>query len=182
MIFFEVWKGDCNFYFVLVFPKFLYLTVICTPFINFLPLGHCYVCWQVNVYWTDNMLSDMTICFLLMLMCFCYGNHKLINEVQVNEHCGRWQFVSRSILYEVCDLLNKDRIWSLSFSFFLSFVDKSFQSWNNSSMELLPLWSLSYGSWIYNYMCNQCLSQLTLLVRILLRRGVLDTTLCDKVC
>jgi hypothetical protein len=34
----------------------------------------------------------------------------------------------------------------------------------------------------YNYLCNQCLSPLTLWVRILLRRGVLDTTLCDKVC
>jgi hypothetical protein len=39
-----------------------------------------------------------------------------------------------------------------------------------------------YGSWIYNYLCNQCLSQLTLWVRIPLRRSVLDTTLCDKVC
>jgi hypothetical protein len=27
-------------------------------------------------------------------------------------------------------------------------------------------WSWSYGSWIYNYMCNQCLSPLTLWVRI----------------
>jgi hypothetical protein len=42
------------------------------------------------------------------------------------------------------------------------------------------LWSWSYGSWIYNYLCNQCLSPLTLWVWILLRRGVLDTTLCDK--
>ena len=33
---------------------------------------------------------------------------------------------------------------------------------------------------INNYLCNQCLSPLTLWVRILLRRGVLDTTLCDK--
>ena len=40
----------------------------------------------------------------------------------------------------------------------------------------------SYGSWIYNYLCNQCLSTLTLWVWILLRRGVLDTPLCDKVC
>ena len=40
-------------------------------------------------------------------------------------------------------------------------------------------WSWSYGSWIYNYLCNQCLM---LCVRIPLRRGVLDTTLCDKVC
>jgi len=37
-------------------------------------------------------------------------------------------------------------------------------------------------SWIYNYLCNQCLSQLTLWVWTLLRQGVLDTTLCDKVC
>jgi len=42
--------------------------------------------------------------------------------------------------------------------------------------------SLSYGSWIYNYLCNQCLSLLMLWVQILLRWGVLDTTLCDKVC
>jgi hypothetical protein len=45
-----------------------------------------------------------------------------------------------------------------------------------------PSWSWSYGSWIYNYLCNQCLSPLTLWIRIPLRRGVLNTTLCDKVC
>jgi hypothetical protein len=33
-----------------------------------------------------------------------------------------------------------------------------------------------------NYISNQCLSSLTLWVRIPLRQGVLDTTLCDKVC
>ena len=43
-------------------------------------------------------------------------------------------------------------------------------------------WSWLYGSWIYNYLCNQCLSPLTLGVRIPLGRGVLVTTLCDKVC
>ena len=41
--------------------------------------------------------------------------------------------------------------------------------------------SWSYGSWIYNYQCNQCLSPLTLWVRIPPRQGVLDTTLCDQV-
>jgi len=45
-----------------------------------------------------------------------------------------------------------------------------------------PSWPWSYGSWIYDYLCNPCLSPLTLRVRILLRRGVLDTTLCYKVC
>jgi hypothetical protein len=43
-------------------------------------------------------------------------------------------------------------------------------------------WSWLCGSWIYNYLCNQYLSPLTLWVRIRLRRGVFDTTLCDKVC
>jgi hypothetical protein len=40
-------------------------------------------------------------------------------------------------------------------------------------------WSWLYGSWIYNYLCNQWQSSLKLWVRW---RGVLDTTLCDKVC
>jgi len=35
---------------------------------------------------------------------------------------------------------------------------------------------------ITTYICNQCLSPLQLWVRILLRRSVLDTTLCDEVC
>jgi hypothetical protein len=43
-------------------------------------------------------------------------------------------------------------------------------------------WSWSYGGWIYNYLCKQCLSSLTLWVRIPLRRGLLNTTLCDYVC
>ena len=38
-----------------------------------------------------------------------------------------------------------------------------------------PLWPWSYGSWIYNYQCNQCLSPL-----ISIRARC--TQLCDKVC
>jgi hypothetical protein len=48
--------------------------------------------------------------------------------------------------------------------------------------EWRSLRSWSYGSWIYNYLCNQCLSPLTLWDRIPLRRDVLDTTICDRVC
>ena len=40
----------------------------------------------------------------------------------------------------------------------------------------------SWSCWIYNYLCNQWLSPLMLWVRIPLRRGVFDITLCDKVC
>jgi hypothetical protein len=43
------------------------------------------------------------------------------------------------------------------------------------------LWSYVYGSWIYNYLCNTCLSPLTW-VQIPFRRGAFDTTLCDEVC
>jgi len=43
-----------------------------------------------------------------------------------------------------------------------------------------PSWPWSYGSWIYNYLCNQCLSPLMLWVRISIRARL--TTVCDKVC
>jgi hypothetical protein len=49
----------------------------------------------------------------------------------------------------------------------------------NSNYEGLS-WLWSYGSWTSNYLCNQCLSLIMMWVRILLERGVLDTTLCDK--
>jgi hypothetical protein len=46
-----------------------------------------------------------------------------------------------------------------------------------------PSWSWWYVSWIYNYLlCNQCLPPIKLWVRTRSWRGVLDTTLCDKVC
>ena len=41
-------------------------------------------------------------------------------------------------------------------------------------------WPWSYGSWIYNYLCNQCLSPLILWVRISIRAR--STTSCDKIC
>ena len=37
-----------------------------------------------------------------------------------------------------------------------------------------------YGNWIYNYLCNQCLSPLMLWIQISIRSRC--TTLCDKVC
>jgi hypothetical protein len=43
-----------------------------------------------------------------------------------------------------------------------------------------PSWLWSYGSWIYNYLFNQCLSPLMLWVWISIKARC--TTLCDKVC
>jgi len=46
-----------------------------------------------------------------------------------------------------------------------------------------PSWSWSYGRWIYNYPCNQCLSPLKLWFRTpLIARWTRCTTLCYKVC
>ena len=53
--------------------------------------------------------------------------------------------------------------------------------WYTFLQEGLP-WSWSYGSWIYNYLCNQCLSPLKLWIRILFMAKCTDTTLSDKVC
>jgi hypothetical protein len=47
-------------------------------------------------------------------------------------------------------------------------------------LDILTLWQSL--CWIYNYLCNQCLSPLTLWSPIPLRHGLLDTALCDKVC
>ena len=47
-------------------------------------------------------------------------------------------------------------------------------------MPQIVLWPWLCGSWIYNYLCNQCLSQLMLWVRISIRARY--TILCDKVC
>jgi hypothetical protein len=68
----------------------------------------------------------------------------------------------------VCSIWVKENLWVLVCLFV--YISKG------------PSWSWSYGSWIYNYLCNQCLSPPTLWVRILHRWGVLDTTLCDIVC
>ena len=43
-----------------------------------------------------------------------------------------------------------------------------------------PSWPWSYGRWIYNYLCNQCISPLMLWVWISFRARC--KTLCDKVC
>jgi len=40
-----------------------------------------------------------------------------------------------------------------------------------------PSWPWFYGRWIYNYLCNRCLSPLMLWVRISIR--AMCTTFCD---
>jgi hypothetical protein len=51
-----------------------------------------------------------------------------------------------------------------------------FQNWG----VILAVIVYGTGSWIYNYLCNQCLSPLILWVRISIREWC--TTICYKVC
>ena len=70
-----------------------------------------------------------------------------------------------------CDIHGKISTYkcSLALTYFFYFV--ILLNW--------PSWPWSYGSWIYNYPCNQCISPLMLWVRFSIRSGY--TTL-DKVC
>ena len=51
---------------------------------------------------------------------------------------------------------------------------------HDRSFSMGASWPWSYGRWIYDYLCNWCLSPLMLWVRISVRAKC--TTLCDKVC
>ena len=79
-------------------------------------------------------------------------------------------------LYYVEECINKKYLLDKIMIKFFIFIHNFLIILSGSS------WSWSYGSWFYNYLCNQCLLPLTLWVLIPLSRGVLDTTLCDKVC
>ena len=53
---------------------------------------------------------------------------------------------------------------------------------SNANPYMGSSWSWSHGSWIYNYLWNQYQSPLTLWARTPLKRGAIDTTLCNKIC
>jgi hypothetical protein len=74
------------------------------------------------------------------------------------------------------------RIWSISNVFMARNTPKMFAppSPRRNFYECAPL-TWNHGSVPDKYLCNQCLSLLTLWVRTPLRRDVFDTTLYDKV-
>jgi hypothetical protein len=104
--------------------------------------------------------------------CVTYISYWVPNHEGFRSNCT-W-----SHRYDILVLLNGNTFESLlQYSWYLNWwlVDYLYSSWVAWDHWLL----LSYGSWIYNYLGNQCLSPLTLGVLTPLRRGVLDTTLCD---
>jgi hypothetical protein len=65
--------------------------------------------------------------------------------------------------------------YSRPFGSYQDFLDR----WLLLTRKQGPSWPWSYGSWIKNNLCNQCLSPLMLRVRMSIRARC--TTLCDKV-
>ena len=118
------------------------------------------------------------------IKCFCY----LISKKDLKEaHIVKFRMFERYIklLFFIqfwCFLLNVlcrvlSLVCNMSTRFPLSTPPPPLffllKSYFNGRMS-----SCSHSSWIYNYLCNQCLSPLTLWVWIPPRQGVLDITFC----
>jgi hypothetical protein len=102
------------------------------------------------------------------------------NKNKIVKSVGMW----KSLVKITSNVMFDEGRWRAKIIFRLFII----QPLKNMGVTILLKWASglsrlwSYGSWMYNYLSNKCLSPLALWVRILLRRGVLDTTLCDKVC
>ena len=96
--------------------------------------------------WCSEKLTQ-TSYFVTKLSC--------INHTQITVSY-KWHFC-----YTTCCCLILQFFFYFSRIFFISFLSLPLLHW--------PPWSSSYGSWIYNYLCHQCLSYLKLWVRIPLK-------------
>ena len=103
----------------------------------------------------------------------------------------RWNFSLqyKTIFYDICKYLRivwteVKRLWQ-----FFKMVGL-LRYWNKNIISALPdkqlgpPWSWSYGSWIYNYLCSQCLSPLMLWVRISFKMAMCIwyslSVICDR--
>jgi hypothetical protein len=99
----------------------------------------------------------------------CRHYEKNIDKLHIRQQRSiRTQFYSLSdkehILFSSWDFLE-----SWTYSTRNRFSNMVVHYWYKSNSNICKgwSWSWSYGSWIYNYLCNQCLSLLTLWVRTL---------------
>ena len=125
----------------------------CQALLNvFYPFSECRVWLFYKYYQTrHDVLSDKTDQYL--------NQNCIVNWLDVVKHpASNISCISISIVYAEIYIL-------------LDIVKYNHQG---------PSWPWSYGSWIYNYLLNQCISSLVLWVRISIRARC--TTLCDKVC
>ena len=128
------------------------------------------------ITFTEYLHIDVTASVLLWLLTFPAVRIPLTRHTKtITQHSNKHKANSHWI---------PPRLSRLSDTF-KTLLLKSYNSNNQSffcylKMIFVCLWLWSYGSWIYNYLCNQCLSPLMLWVWISIRARC--TTLCDKVC
>jgi hypothetical protein len=124
-----------------------------------------YIAWMTVVGDTPDIdFRYMRVFFILSL---AYGIKMIECVVQISLH----------LLIKVSKIhINNSNWTSISIIFWHSYIVYMLYS---SNVLSVPSWSWSHGSWIHNYLCNQCPS-----CEFELRSwwGVLDTTLCDKIC
>jgi hypothetical protein len=139
------------------------------------------VCWSpICVASVTLGISSLFICRLCLILsdCFCWENLTCMVLVFVG-----WSWYlsceakSSAIVSRTCASL-KSVVLSVTSS--TRAVVLHVMSPILASTPTLLVFQVMYVSWIYNYLCNQCLSPVKLWVWISIRVGC--TTLCDKVC
>ena len=132
--------------------------------------GRKYI-WVINTFSLHVFIVSIILIFLSL-------NHGLTNY---DIHCV---FVLKILIPLLNNLSNIGDFLFCYFSSKITSNDRSCTvclkktiSWNKFPMSTMPAnlefcgrsWSWLYGNWIYNYLCNQCLSPLMLWVRISIR-------------
>ena len=93
-----------------------------------------------------------------------------------------WNYRCKTFQKEFCTRIPKSSNQDVISNKDIGLIGQFWSSSMKLALERGLSWSWWYGSWIHTYLCNQYLSPLMLWVWILLRQGVLDSTLWDKVC
>ena len=101
--------------------------------------------------------------FILLLW-----NHWVSSSGNLN-HCFIFSWRGKFIILHLVGMVNV--VFNVCFYYIYPLFVSMYIKW----------WSWSYDSWIYSYLCDQCMSPLNLL-ESRSWRGVLDWTLCNKVC
>ena len=112
--------------------------------------------YSINYSWTLFAPWIILVFDFCFVNCSCTWPSKWIIYVRLSwwTHC--WNRFNN--LYQNINRVNRHHssyrpMWSISCDFFCLSYKKG------------PSWSWSYGSWIYSYLCNQCISPLTLWIR-----------------
>jgi hypothetical protein len=129
-------------------------------------------------------LNEMKIKESFSFLCFCLWSMCL--HVMWGPH-GRDRMVFRRRIPFIVDDFHFCRSRVIGLSFLVGTISNVLVmeiGWTDvgSGGYILVSCAHSNTSWIYTYLFNQYPSSLMLWVWTLLRRGVLHTTICDKVC